>query len=119
MTDEQIKAWKVERDMARAIESESDRNKALQTAYDHRDEMLMTCIAHQSGRVKAQGKQIEDIMQHHNAMVQSHKTFQAMLAAEKNEKEVYKKMLAAVKWLAALGGGGGIGAAIMKVLGGC
>jgi hypothetical protein len=119
MTDDQINAWKVERDMARAIENEADRNKALQTAYDHRDEMMMTCIAHQSGRVKAQGKQIEDIMQHHNAMVQSHKTFQAMLAQEKHEKEVYKKVLAVVKWLAALGGGGGIGAAITKFLGGC
>lgn len=119
MTDDQISAWKVERDLARAIENEADRNKALQTAYDHRDEMMMTCIAHQSGRVKAQGKQIEDIMQHHNAMVQSHKTFQAMLVQEKNEKEVYKKMLAVVKWVAALGGGGGIGAAITSLLGGC
>lgn len=119
MTDDQISAWKVERDMARAIENEADRNKALQTAYDHRDEMMMTCIAHQSGRVKAQGKQIEDIMQHHNAMVQSHKTFQSMLAQEKCEKETYKKILAVVKWLAALGGGGGIGAAITKFLGGC
>lgn len=119
MTDDQISAWKIERDMARAIENESDRNKALQTAYDHRDEMMMTCIAHQSGRVKEQGKQIEDIMQHHNAMVQSHKTFQAMLSQEKHEKEVYKKILAAVKWLAALGGGGGIGAAITAFLEGC
>lgn len=119
MTDEQIEQWMVERDMARAIENESDRNKALQTAYDHRDEMMMTCIAHQSKRVKDQGKQIEDIMQHHNAMVQSHKTFQSMLAQEKCEKETYKKILAAVKWLAALGGGGGIGAAITSFLGGC
>lgn len=119
MTDEQIKAWKVERDMARAIDNENDRNKALQTAYDHRDEMMMTCIAHQSKRVKDQGKQIEGIMQHHNAMVQSHKTFQAMLAQEKHEKEAYKKVLVLVKWLAALGGGGGIGAAITKFLGEC
>ena len=119
MNDDQIKAWKVERDMARAIENEADRNKALQTAYDHRDEMMMTCIAHQSGRVKVQGKQIEDIMQHHNAMVQSHKTFQSMLAQEKCEKETYKKILAVVKWIAALGGGGGIGAAITNFLGGC
>lgn len=119
MTDDQIRSWKVERDMARAIENEADRNKALQTAYDHRDEMMMTCIAHQSGRVKTQGKQIEDIMQHHSAMVQSHKTFQSMLAQEKCEKEMYKKILAVVKWIAALGGGGGIGAAITKVLGGC
>lgn len=118
MTDKQIKAWKVERDMARAIENESDRNKALQTAYDHRDEMLMTCVAHQSGRVKGQGKQIERIMQHHNAMVKSHNTFQSMLAQEKCEKETYKKILAIVKWAVALGGGGGIGALITSLTGG-
>lgn len=118
MTDEQIEAWKVERDMARAIENEADRAKALETAYDHRDEMMMTCISHQSGRVKAQGEQIKNIMQHHNAMVQSHKTFQAMLAQEKCEKEMYKKILAVVKWIAALGGGGGIGALITNLLGG-
>ena len=119
MTKDQIEQWMVERDMARAIENEADRNKALQTAYDHRDEMMMTCIAHQSKRVKEQGAQIEDIMQHHNAMVQSHKTFQAMLAQEKCEKETYKKILAIVKWLATLSGGGGIGAAITSFLGGC
>lgn len=117
MNDDQIAQWMVERDMARAIENEADRNKALQTAYDHRDEMMMTCIAHQSKRVKDQGKQIEDIMQHHNAMVQSHKTFQAMLAQEKCENEMYKKILAAVKWIAALGSGGGIGAVITRALG--
>lgn len=114
MTDEQIKAWKHERDMARAIENEADRNKALQTAYDHRDEMMMTCIAHQSGRVKAQGKQIDGIMQHHNAMVQSHKTFQAMLAKEKGEKEFLKKILSAIKWIVAIFGSGGIGAFLMS-----
>lgn len=116
MTDEQIKAWKVERDIARAIENESDRNKALQTAYDHRDEMLMTCIAHQSERVKAQGVRIDGIMQHHNAMVQSHQTFQAMLAKEKGEKEFLRKILSVIKWLAALGGGGGIGAVITRII---
>jgi hypothetical protein len=58
-------------------------------------------------------------MKDHNDMVQSHKTFQAMLAQEKHEKEVYKKVLAVVKWLAALGGGGGIGAAITSFFGGC
>lgn len=116
MTDEQIKAWKVERDMARAIESESDRNKALQTAYDHRDEMMMTCIAHQSKRVKDQGKQIDGIMQHHNAMVQSHNTFQAMLAKEKGEKEFLKKILSAIKWIVAVFGSGGIGALIMNAI---
>lgn len=112
MTDEQIKAWKHERDMARAIVNETDRQVALQKCYDNRDEMMMTCIAHQGDRVKL-------IMKDHNDMVQSHKTFQAMLAQEKHEKEVYKKVLAVVKWLVALGGGGGIGAAITSFLGGC
>lgn len=112
MTDEQIKAWKHERDMARAIVNEQDRQNALQKCYDNRDEMMMTCIAHQSDRVKL-------IMKDHNDMVQSHKTFQAMLAQEKNEKEVYKKILVVVKWIVALGGGGGIGAAITSFLGGC
>lgn len=115
MTDDQIKAWKVERDMARAIENENDRNKALQTAYDHRDEMMMTCIAHQSKRVKDQGEQIDNIMQHHNAMVQSHKTFQAMLAKEKGEKEFLKKILSAIKWIVAVFGSGGIGAWLMNI----
>lgn len=111
MNDEQIKAWKHERDMARAIGNETDRQIALQKCYDNRDEMMMTCIAHQGDRVKL-------IMKDHNDMVQSHKTFQAMLAAEKHEKEIYKKILAAVKWLVALGGGGGIGAVITKFIGG-
>lgn len=118
MTDDQIEQWMVERDMARAIENEADRNKALQTAYDHRDEMMMTCIAHQSKRVKDQGSQIDVIMQHHNAMVRSHKAFQAMLANEKSEKEFLKKILAVVKWIAALGGSGGIGALITRLAGG-
>ena len=68
MTDEQIKAWKHERDMARAIVNEEDRQVALQKCYDNRDEMMMTCIAHQGDRVKL-------IMKDHNDMVQSHKTF--------------------------------------------
>lgn len=110
MTDEQIKDWKHERDMARAISNDADRQVALQKCYDNRDEIMMTCIAHQGDRVKL-------IMKDHNAMVESHKAFQAILAKEKSEKEVYKKILSAVKWLAALGGGGGIGAVITSFVG--
>lgn len=111
MTDEQIKSWKHERDMARAILNEADRQVALQKCYDNRDEMMMTCIAHQGDRIKL-------IMKDHNAMVESHKAFQAMLMKEKGEKEVYKKILLAIKWLAVLGGGGGIGAVITRFVGG-
>lgn len=115
MTDEQIASWMVERDMARAIENEQDRNKALQTAYDHRDEMMMTCIAHQSKRVKDQGEQIDNIMQHHNAMVKSHQAFQTMLAKERGEKELFKKILNFIKWVVAVFGSGGIGATVMHL----
>lgn len=107
MTDEQIKAWKHERDMARAIVDETDREIALQKCYDNRDEMMMTCIAHQGDRIKL-------ILKDHGAMVQSHEEFQEMLAQERHEKEAYKKVLAVVKWLIALGGAGGVGAAIAK-----
>ena len=52
MTDEQIEQWKRERDIARAIEDDKDRSIALQKVYDHRDEMQMRCICHQSRRQK-------------------------------------------------------------------
>lgn len=52
MTDEQIESWRVEREIARSISDPDERNKALQKVYDHRDEMQMTCIAHQSMRQK-------------------------------------------------------------------
>jgi hypothetical protein len=112
MTEQQIKDWKHERDLARAISNEEDRNAALQECYDHRDEMMMTCIAHQSARVKL-------IMKDHDDMVRSHKAFQQMLAQEKGEKEAYAKILNILKWMVALGGSGGIGAAIAKFAGGC
>jgi hypothetical protein len=118
MNDEQIAQWMVERDIARAIVNEADRNKALQAAYDHRDEMMMTCIAHQSKRVKDQGSQIEEIMKHHDDMVKSHQEFREMVVKEKGEKEGYKKILVALKWIAALSGSGGIGAAIANLAGG-
>lgn len=111
MTDDQIKDWKHERNMARAIKNDADRAVALQDCYDHRDEMMMTCIAHQSKRVKI-------IMEDHDAMVESHKMYQAQLLKEKGEKEGYKKIIAFFKWLAALGGSGGVGAILANFVGG-
>lgn len=105
MTDQQIKDWKHERDMARAIKNEADRAVALQDCYDHRDEMMMTCIAHQSERVKL-------IMKDHNAMVQSHKIFQKELI----ERQGFKKAIVALKYIATALGSGGIGAAIIKAM---
>jgi hypothetical protein len=105
MTDDQISAWKVERDIARAIENEADRNKSLQAAYDHRDEMMMTCIAHQSGRVK-------EIMKYHEDMVKSHLQYKEECA----ERRGAKKMLAVIKWLVAITGSGAGGAYLMELL---
>lgn len=105
MTDDQISAWKVERDMARNIENEADRNKALQTAYDHRDEMMMTCIAHQSGRVK-------EIMKDHADMVKSHLQYKEECA----ERRGAKKVFAVLKWIAAITGSGAGGAYLMEFL---
>ena len=118
MTDDQIEAWEVERDMARAIKNPEDRQIALQKCYDHRDKMMMTCIAHQSKRSKEQEQKIDEIMLHHNAMVKSHQEFQKMIVEEKAEKDAYKKVIAIIKWLAALCGGGGIGAVITNIFGG-
>lgn len=52
MTDSQIAQWKTERDIAREIRDPEDRRRALEKVYDHRDEMQMECIAHQSARSK-------------------------------------------------------------------
>lgn len=105
MTDEQIKNWKRERDIAREIADEDSRKKALEQVYDHRDEMMMECIAHQSNRVK-------EIMKDHADMLKSHKQYQE----ERAEMRGIKKALNMMKWIAAVGGSGGIGAAIMKIL---
>ena len=52
MTAEQIKQWKRERDIARAISDPKERDIALGKVYDHRDDMMMECIQHQAERVK-------------------------------------------------------------------
>ena len=107
MTEQQIKDWKHERDMARAIKNDEDRERSLQECYDHRDDMMMECIAHQSDRVKT-------IMKDHGAMVESHKLFQQMVA----ESKAVKKVFAFLKYAATALGGSGIGALVVKYLGG-
>lgn len=52
MYDDEIERWEETRDIARAISDDKDRAAALQKVYDQRDKMMMTCIAHQAGRVK-------------------------------------------------------------------
>lgn len=105
MTKKQIKDWKVERDIARAINDEEDRRIAVQKVYDHRDDMMMKCIAHQSNRVK-------EIMKDHADMVKSHLQYKEECA----ERRGAKKMLAIIKWLAAITGSGAGGAYLMEFL---
>jgi hypothetical protein len=105
MTEKQIKDWKVERDIARAIKDEDDRRIAVQKVYDHRDDMMMECIAHQSNRVK-------EIMKDHADMVKSHLQYKEECA----ERRGAKKMLAIIKWLIAIAGSGTGGAYLMKFL---
>ncbi|MGN0846443.1 MAG: hypothetical protein ACI4RA_03550, partial [Kiritimatiellia bacterium] len=69
MTDEQIAAWKKERDIAREIADPESRRKALEAVYDHRDEMQMTCIAHQSKRQKEMIADLAAIKRDHPALV--------------------------------------------------
>lgn len=52
MDADQIKNWKKERDIARAIQDPTARAIALEAVYDHRDDMQMECIQHQADRIK-------------------------------------------------------------------
>lgn len=105
MTEDQIAQWKKERDIARAISDEASRGVALQEVYDHRDDMMMECIAHQSDRVKM-------ILKDHDAMVKSHKIF----CRERAERAGAKKLLSIIKYILAVALSGGSGAAIMKAV---
>lgn len=105
MTEKQIKDWKVERDIARAIKYEEDRRIAVQKVYDHRDDMMMECIAHQSNRVK-------EIMKDHADMVKSHLQYKEECA----ERRGAKKVFAVLKWIAAITGSGAGGAYLMEFL---
>ena len=107
MTEDQIEQWEEERDIARAIEDEASRHTALQKVYDHRDKMMMTCIAHQSDRVKM-------ILKDHDAMVKSHKIF----CRERAQLEGAKKLISVIKHILVILLSGGGGAALMNALSG-
>lgn len=73
---------------------------------------IMECQYKTSERVKKMVADISEIMQDHGAMLKSHLEYQT----EKAEKRGAKKMLQFIKWLVAVGGSGGIGATLMKIL---
>jgi hypothetical protein len=107
MTEDQIDQWKEERDIARAISDDASRGVALQKVYDHRDDMMMECIAHQSDRVKM-------ILKDHDDMVESHKIF----CRERAERAGAKKLWDIIKYVLAMLLSGGGGAALMNALSG-
>lgn len=100
MTDAQIEQWKVERGIARAIADPESRRVALEKVYDHRDEMQMQCIAHQSRRQKEMMADIADIKRDHPALV-------AHLHAEQQEEQQRKGATRLLRWLITIGAFGG------------
>lgn len=98
--------------------------KELEDALDSKDEMrikaaegriltgIMECQYKTSERVKKMVSDIAEIMQDHGAMLKSHHQYQE----DRAERRGARKMLQLIKWLVAIGGSGGVGAGIMKVL---
>lgn len=106
MTDEQIEQWKVERDIARR----SEKSDLIQAAYDHRDEMMMTCIAHQSSRQKTLIADVAALKEDVKPLKADH----AELIAGKERRKGFMMAIKLAKYLVA----SGLGAALMKFLGG-
>lgn len=111
MTDDQIEQWKVEREIARAIADPDSRKAALEKVYDHRDEMQMQCIAHQSRRQKEMMDDIAEIKRDHPALV-------AHLHAEQNAEQQRNGAARLLRWLTAIGifGGGSTATYLLKEL---
>ena len=61
MTDEQREQWRRERDIARQIPDQLSRDAALMKVYDHRDDLMMECIAHQGARGKLALEKIDKL----------------------------------------------------------
>lgn len=104
MTDEQICQWKVERDIARGIKDSEERRIALEKVYDHRDEMQMTCIAHQSMRQKKLVNDVEELKEKIAPLQKDHEEYQQ----KKAEAKGAIKLLRILKWTAIAFGGAGV-----------
>lgn len=104
MTDEQIQQWKVERDIARGIKDPDERHAALEKVYDHRDEMQMTCIAHQSMRQKKLVADVEDLKAKIAPLQKDHEEYQQ----KKAEAKGAIKLLHVLKWAAVAFSGAGV-----------
>lgn len=110
MTDEQIAQWKTERDIARAISDDESRSVAMQKVYDHRDEMMMTCIAHQSARTKGLVSDVAQLKKDMEPVKETDREFREM----KVKKSGFMLAVSVAKYVVAMGGG----AALLRLLGG-
>ena len=124
MTSEQIKAWRVERDIAR----ESGSKELIQKAYDHRDDMMMECIQHQADRMKkglANDERFEkQLSTMDNRLVkiedelpplkETAKDYKEKILIAKGAQGGIQMLITVLKYLVAAGGG----AALLKFLGG-
>lgn len=108
MTDEQISAWKRERNIAREIKDPEERRIALEKVYDHRDEMQMTCIAHQSKRVK----ELQGSMSEMKRDIEPMKKTFSEIETKKIEARGAVKMMKVLKIVLQVGGG----AALLKFI---
>lgn len=104
MTDEQIAQWIVERDIAR----KSGNPELIQQAMDHKDSLLMTCIAHQSDRVKSIKRDVEtmkdDIEVVKKDLIPCKESDAAFRKARERAKG-FQLAIQVAKWIVAAGGG--------------
>lgn len=110
MTDEQISQWKTERDIARAISDDKSRDIAMQKVYDHRDEMMMTCIAHQSARTKGLVSDVSQLKRDMEPVKATDREFREMKA----KRSGFMLAVSVAKYVVAAGGG----AVLLRLLGG-
>lgn len=115
MTEEDVKNWKVERDIAR----QSGNPELLQIAYDHRDDLMMNCIQRQADRVKALidhkrtvDTELKEVKNTVSAICTKLDEHSLVVEEVKKDKIKGQGIILALKilgWISAAGGSGAIG----------
>lgn len=115
MTEEDVKNWKVERDIAR----QSGKPDLVQKAYDHRDDLMMHCIQRQADRVKLliendkrtdaemrdMRKDVSDI----KTTVSNHEEVVSQLKKGRERAVGFWTALKVIGWIASVFGSAGVG----------
>lgn len=115
MTEEDVKNWKIERDIAR----ESGKPELLQKAYDHRDDLMMHCIQRQADRVKqlvandaktdVEVKDIKRDVSDIRTKVTQHESVVKMVKTSRSQAKGFWLALKVLGWISAVFGSGAIG----------